>query len=213
MKFTDSAVLLAGVTAYLFCSSSAYTNGYFQIFNLDSDVLDRNFHQAMYSGMILNLLGIMMIPIAIAGTIFLYSTIVLEIKRKISKNFSFGRKLVRLKKILGMKTKKVRPIESYYKKLFKKSGVAVFISTGFILAMLNFEINGRDSALKIKEKIVSNTYNLVSVEVDKKIYEVAHLYCGSRNCAGQIASTGEILYYPQKGFVYSTYNEVTVQPE
>ncbi|WP_284193860.1 hypothetical protein, partial [Vibrio zhanjiangensis] len=55
MKLVDSAGIAALLTAYLYCVSTAFTHGYFNTLGLDSDLLDRNFHQIIYSGLIQSL--------------------------------------------------------------------------------------------------------------------------------------------------------------
>lgn len=71
MKLTDSAIILAGITAYLYCSSTAYTYGYLQYFELNAEVLDRNFHQTLYDGLIRNIAVLFLAPFALLFTLLL----------------------------------------------------------------------------------------------------------------------------------------------
>ncbi len=58
IKLIDSATCIAVLTSYFYCISTAYTNGYLAVFGLDNDLLDRNFHQVIYSGFISGYVGI-----------------------------------------------------------------------------------------------------------------------------------------------------------
>ena len=50
----DSAIFLAGFTAVLYAWSTAYYNGYLHVLHLDSDMMERSFHQVIYNGLLIS---------------------------------------------------------------------------------------------------------------------------------------------------------------
>ncbi|OUS29197.1 hypothetical protein A9Q99_08770 [Gammaproteobacteria bacterium 45_16_T64] len=197
MKLTDSALILAGITASLYCASTAYNHGYIGAFTLDSDVLDRNFHQSIYHGMILSLKLIISIPLAWAGVIYVHSLYVMTLSSYLGKGFAYGRKVVNLKKKIRSPTKKNSPVEKVHWRRIRHHFLVVFVLFIFLLCLREFEKQGRASADKVLAHINADNYTTVKPKDSPETY--AYLYCGSRNCAGLKPDTKEIFYFPQVG--------------
>lgn len=126
IKFLDSAVILTIITAFLYSASTAYTHGYFGILNLDSDVLDRNFHQILYHGMILNIWTFLTVPLVVALTITTHGAFVTQMSRYVRKSFANGRKLSLLRKKLRLNIRKYNSLELIYSNRIKVGCVFFF---------------------------------------------------------------------------------------
>ncbi len=63
MGLLNSAGLIVLTTAFLFASSTAYTSALLRRLGLDSDLMERSFHQVLYHGFIINLLFLMALPL------------------------------------------------------------------------------------------------------------------------------------------------------
>ena len=202
-KFIDGAILLAIVTAFLFCSSTAYTHGYFIYLHLDSDVLDRNFHQALYKGLILNFEELFALSILAVALFYFRVQYVSLLSDYVNKSFNHGRKLIKIRqtirKLSGFRNNKETVIVKRYK-LFQKRSVVAFVSIFvFLLSMAGHERNGQADAKKALDSIERGLFTIATFKSNKETTKVAYLYCGSRNCAGLDIKTNEIVYFPQQG--------------
>ena len=78
MKYSISgSTLLSLITGYLFCASTARYHGYIKTLRLDSDVLDRNFHQVMHDGMLTTVFPFITFLFVIAVLFLMYSYVIL----------------------------------------------------------------------------------------------------------------------------------------
>ena len=75
-KFIDSAVLLAVSTALLFSWGTANYHGFLIATKLDSDMMERNFHQVIYEGLILAFSPVLLSLILISIVLFFYAHII-----------------------------------------------------------------------------------------------------------------------------------------
>ncbi|WP_330924890.1 hypothetical protein [Candidatus Sororendozoicomonas aggregata] len=208
MKISDSAFFLAGITAFLYCSSTAYTHGYFGVLGLDSDVLDRNFHQILYHGMIENLELIMLLPfIFICGVLFIYfyvttlNPVLIKISEKVIKKTN-------LKNKRKERSEDEIKIDEKYERLLRKSLIFCFAFTVFFSIMIKNEREGRDAANNALKMLDDKSYHKVKIFKNGENLEFAFLYCGARNCAGIEPESREIIYFPQNGHSYSQPNEI-----
>jgi len=207
MRLLDSAIALAMITAYLFCASTAYVHGYFNTLSLDSDVLDRNFHQVLYHGMILNLTYLFLLPLFF----FVYNNIKKQSAQFSSKaaknNFGLAKKIVKCQQFL-----KVRPInrnliiQSYQKKE-KHSRIVFLIFIVFIISMYSFESSGKNSASEKLDNIKNNKFNSIRFNLSTPRNQYALLFCGSRNCVAYDTKNNENFYFQQKDFRYKKHSE------
>ena len=207
MKIIDSAVILTLITAFLYCASTAYIHGYFDVLHLDSDVLDRNFHQILYHGMILNIWTFLTIPFLIAAIITVHSTFFIELSRYVNKNYSSGKEIVQLRKKLRLKRKQPTTIEIKHSKRIRMCW-SVFLSLfTFMTSMIYFESKGQGAAQTMQKSVEEKKYSAVRLAPKKKNKQLALLYCGARNCAALNTINNEIVYFPQKGHSQFFYKE------
>jgi len=198
MKITDSATIIASITAYFYCSSTAYNRGYLSKIGLNSELLDSNFHQAIYQGMILNIYIILYLPLALFIAILIHGTYKIELSRYVNKNFKNGRKIRKLKKTLAMSTKKNPKTEIKYKTKIYFFAFILFAIVTFMFLMHDFEKRGVESASILMIAIEDKKHDKIKYQSS----ELAYLYCGARNCAGYSIEEKEILYFPQTGHSY-----------
>jgi hypothetical protein len=202
IRYIDSAVAITFITAFLYAASTAYTHGFFYAFNLDSDILDRNFHQIIYHGMVLNIWSIFAVPFFLAIAVTIYAGYKIELSDYLKREFSNGRKIVKFKKKLKLRTRKKRAIEVYYASIIKKSWLVFTLTFIFIVCMAVFESKGKDAAAAIAESINDGTYSRVKINGKNSESDLAYLFCGIRNCAAINIGTQEIIYFPQNGHSY-----------
>ncbi len=209
IKLLDSAMLVTAITGFFYSASTAYAHGLFFILHLDSDVLDRNFHQIIYSGMILSIFILFFAPFVLALLRTTYSWYVIALSNYIREGIGKGRKVVNLKKKLSMRTRKRTPIEERYFIILKPYWLVAFGIMVFIFLMVIFERQGRTAAQITLDSIESNTYNIVKFKDDGVVETLAFLYCGARNCAGMDVKTKGIRYFPQSGHYYKQVEKVS----
>ncbi len=202
IKFIDSAATITGITAFLYAASTAYTHGFFYAYSLDSNILDRNFHQIIYHGMILNIQPILTIPFVVAIIVSTHSGYKIMLSDYLHKGFEKGRKVVKLKNKLQLSTRKKRPIEAHYSSVMRKFWLIFILLIIFMLSMGNFELKGKEAATAISESIKSRTFSKVYINGNNSKKELAYLYCGARNCAALSVENQEIIYFPQNGHSY-----------
>lgn len=206
MRIIDSAVIIPLVTAYFYCVSTAYLGGFFGVLHLDSDVLDRNFHQTLYHGMTLNIWTLLTLPFLMATVIMTHSAIVTQFSRYIRQSYSTGKKVIVLKSKLNLHSKRPNALERKHLKRIKISW-SVFLSCfAFLMGMVYFESEGKNAAKNIEKSIHDNKYNSVRISPKDSNKKFALLYCGTRNCAAKNIKTNEIEYFPQKRYSYLAYN-------
>ena len=72
----DSAVFIAGFTALLYTWSTAHYHGFLGTLRLDADMMERSFHQVIYSGLLISFAPVIIILILSALILYLYSFMV-----------------------------------------------------------------------------------------------------------------------------------------
>jgi len=201
-KSFNSALLLTSVTAFLYASSTAYTYGYFRVLDLDGNVLDRNFHQIIYHGMILNIRTVILAPLILAFFVTIHSSFKIELSQFISRNFSNGRKLVKIKKRLYLATKKKNKlVREHGRKIFSFWVTALGVLTIF-MGLVIFEKQGVNSAEELISEIKKGDFNSVRLKDKPGDESLAYLFCGARNCAVYNNETNKIVYFAQNEFSY-----------
>ena len=202
MKFLDGAIILAFITAFLFCASTAFTHGFLDTFHLDADVLDRDFHIILYDGFLKCIFPIVVGPFLLLVASVARSALILELSGLIKKSkFKFKRRVYKTLIFLNIRRKKINEklVEHHYRLNIRLGTIALFAIV-FLCMMWRLENKGTKAAELIIESIKNNTY----VEVDSLAINrqgLAFLYCASRNCAGVDVKTKEIVYFPQEGHV------------
>ena len=202
----NSAVFLAASVGFLYCAGAARLGGYFSTLGLDADVLDRDFHQSLYAGLLISFDSIFFFLFAYVGALFLYSYAFLpslvDWLRKTRANklryLRARRRWVRKRKDTAIeRLQKLRTAQAL--------GYAVLGSI-FILFLAHFEAGGKREALAILKQIESgkplNSSNIIRVKIEDQPKTLFYLGCGSRNCAGIDLMSKTIYYFPQNGHSY-----------
>lgn len=198
-KFIDSAILLGVCTALLFSWSTAHYHGFLVVAKLDADLMERSFHQVIYSGLVLSILPLFITLFFISAILFLYSHVVVhEYVNYVRKNFKNKRKVVKLRKYwIG---KRVSPqIEKKEKRRFNYFALLFVIATAFLLSLVFFENKGNKHAkASLKEyEEKTNKNNLISVPFKSGKKTLYYLGCGAKNCAGIEKGTNKVFYFQQ----------------
>lgn len=207
MKIIDSAIVLALMTAFLYCASTAYTYGYFGVFFLDSDLLERNFHQIIYYGMLKSIWFLLTIVFFLALFVTINSVCTTEISRYMNKKENKEKKLSKFINKLKSKNKLLTDLEQTHFKRTKKSWAVFFSFLTFILVMAYIESKGIDAAKNMKITIKEGKYRAVKLGIKQDSKPFALLYCGARNCAALNPRNDEIKYFPQKEHTQFLYKE------
>lgn len=205
-KFLDSALLLASATTFLYCAGSAYYGGYLGVFHLDADVLDRNFHQILYTGFYISF-G----PVGLASSFyiawrFIYSHVALpDVIEWAGHSAARKRKLLKIKTaLLGNRKDPPRVTQEKRKTIVLAFYFILFIA--FILSLGYFEIQGKkeaNAALRSIERKQESPANIIYVKIDTEIKQLYFLFCGARNCAAIEHATKRVYYFPQNGHSYT----------
>lgn len=206
----DGGVFLAAATAFLYCASTAHFHGYLRPLQLDSDVLDRNFHQVLYTGLLISFVPSVITLLFYGVARFLYSHVLLPSLRE---SFALLRRFTRLKrKLLGKRRRKGSPLEREQKQHTMQVLAYVGVATAFIIALAFFETRGEKEANKTLARLNNNSTfvpEIVRVKVDDEAKSLFYLTCGARNCAAIDATTKVVYYFPQNGH---SYHYVTLPP-
>ena len=200
MKIFESVLFLTLVTAILFCSSTAFTHGYFNILELDSDLLERSFHQTLYQGMYLilsKLFILFIILIVITSVHYILRLLFQEQSNVDNNNHLFPFNLLYTSTI-----KDGRRLEAKYTRIILYFLTALILLVLFAILMNTFETKGKNQAYKIKRDIKDSKFGYVTFTADKKDKKLAYLYCGNRNCAAFDTELKGIKYFPQNGHYY-----------
>lgn len=212
-KTTDSAILLAVTTAVLYSWSTARYHGFLSTVGLDADTMERNFHQVIYSGMVVSFDEILLVLLSLTAFLFVWARAIVpgyvDYVRKSIKN---KRKIIKIKKrIIGNRKAPLFETSS----IKKSNNVAIYcvISFMFIFSLVYFERQGRDaanSALKAHFSDEKSGIQEIIVKINKSEKTLSFLACGGRNCAAIESETNKIFYFPQSLGYELTYKEKNI---
>ncbi|MFU2511227.1 hypothetical protein [Pseudoalteromonas sp. ASV78] len=206
MKILDSAAILAFITAFLYCVSTAYTYGYFGVLFLDSDLLERNFHQIMYHGLLQSFPILLTILFFCAISVTIHSAFTTGLINYVIKNENKEKFVSKLVQKLKPKNKHLTVLEQTHSKRVKKIWIVFSLFFIFTLLMAYIESKGVDSAKNMKNSIKEGKYRAVKLSVKQGDKPFALLYCGARNCAAIDPENKEIKYFPQKEHTHFFYD-------
>lgn len=197
-----SAVLLAGTTAFLYCASTAYFGGYLGMLKLDADVLDRNFHQVLYSGMLVAFAPVSWILCTAFLLCTIYTTVVFGLLRPyLKRGVSEKRRILAIKHVFTSRSRG-SPQEQAMKRRTRAVFTCLLVLSAFLLTLAHLERKGRRSAQEMLQRLgqgKAQVSQMVRVKIEDQPRTLAHLMCGARNCAGLEVPTGTVYYYPQTG--------------
>lgn len=196
MRLVDSAGVAAILTAYLYSVSTAFRHGYFNALGLDSDLLDRNFHQIIYSGLVQSLTDFILLATAVFIFVMVYTTWRVYLSYYIRRGFLFGRRFVRLKKILRISTKKPTKLEAKYQRHFYFSLIALVLTFIFFIVLVMHERKGARRAESVVDAISKGDVTILNS--GNYGNDLVFLYCGIRNCAGYDMKEDKLIYVSQQ---------------
>lgn len=194
----DSAVFLAGFTAVLYTWSTAYYNGFLGVLRLDADMMERSFHQVIYSGLLISFAPALLILIFSAFLSYLYSHGLLPAYIDwVRKSIQSKRKAVKLRRFWFGK-RNSPPIELRAKAFFTKIALLTLLGILYVTSLVYFEFEGKKGAKELIEAHMAgkNKPNqMIKTRINKEEKSLIFLGCGTRNCAGIEEKTNLIFYY------------------
>jgi len=208
-KPIDSAIVLAISTAILYSWSTANFHGYLTTAKLDSDMMERSFHQVIYSGLVLSFGPILFALISYACALFVYSHAIFPCYIDyVRSGIGAKRKVVKFRRFwVG---KRIAPaIERREKSRFNKVGVYTLLALLFIISLVYFEKKGSLQANEVLGNYLTNNEKsdgIIEVNINNTKKIMRFLACGEKNCAGIEVDSRRIYYFPQSSgfsFVYS----------
>jgi hypothetical protein len=181
---TDSAIVLAVTTAFLYAASMARYTGYLTEMKLDADVLSRDFHQILYEGFIAVWSLIFLLIFVVALALVIHRHLASKKRIRLESNTQLDRDVGRL--LMGL--------------------VAASL---LIVVLYGFHVNGNRLAYAVQKQLDVCAKKLpcpglINVYLDGNKETLLFLACGARNCAGIDPLTNVAYYFPQNGhsFVY-----------
>lgn len=205
MGLLNSAGLIVLTTAFLFASSTAYTSALLRRLGLDSDLMERSFHQVLYHGFIINIVFLMALPVALFFITFIAYEVKMEMHRTFrasnNKRFSNARRILKPLRKVGVRFRR----ESYIMRRLGNIKLATWLTLSCavlcIFIIVSHERQGGIDALAHIEEIKNGDAPLVYIDGDEKGYPF--LYCGAKNCAAYDAVNNRVKYFPQNIFSIS----------
>lgn len=195
----DSAIFLAGFTASLYAWSTASYQGFLSVLHLNPDMMERNFHQVIYSGLLIAFAPALIMLIIATATLYFYSHAILPSYIDwVRKSISSKRKAIKLRRFWYGK-RNSPPIEVQAKSLFTKFFLITIFGISFALSLAYFEKLGSKKAeklIKLHQEGMNNVGSLVLASVGDQTKKLLFLACGSANCAGIEIGTDEVFYFP-----------------
>lgn len=215
MGLLNSAGLIVLTTAFLFASSTAYTNAFLRRLGLDSDLMERSFHQVIYHGFVINLTFFMILPFML----FLMAFFAYEIKSGMhrafrasnDRRFVYARRFLKPLRRVGIKFRQ----ESYTMRRLGSiklvTWMALVSCVLCILVIVRHERQGGVDAAKQIERIKGGDVSLVYIDNDETGYPF--LYCGAKNCAAYDKEKELVKYFTQDRFSVSRVETSKFKPE
>ena len=202
----ESGVVLAAITALLYCIGTAKFSGYTNTLGLNDNILDRNFQQVLYQGFLDSFLQLFVALMSYSAYRFFYSDVILpDVESWLKHSRQRKKRYIKFKHWWNGKRKDSVVVQNAkrHTRIFFK---ITFALLALFLSLAYFEFQGRDAAnVVIKElKDASHIPNIrfISVRMDEKPMKLYFLGCGDRNCAGIDVSTKIIYYFPQNNITY-----------
>lgn len=202
----DSAVVLAAFTAILYTWSTAAYNGFLGGMHLDPGVMERSFHQVIYSGLLLAFAPVLLILCICASVLFFYSHLLLPSYIDwVRGSFKAKRKAIKFRRFwLGKRSSP--PVEQRAKSMFATVAVLAVLGIFYITSLVYFEHKGGEKAKSlIKSHMAgdSKRTEIVAAQIGQSIKSLRFLACGSNVCAGIEEKTNQIYYFSStSGYSY-----------
>ncbi|MES9906531.1 MAG: hypothetical protein ABW168_28100 [Sedimenticola sp.] len=202
-KLADSVILLALGTAILFCSGTAYYHGYVTTLDLETQIIERGFHQTLYQGLMLTILPAIYLSLVAFPLFYFYSHGLLQLYVDLLEGkYSRKKKLIKIKKIwLGKK--KDRQIQINAKKQTTHVLIISIAVLSFIFSMFLLEKKGRNEAKEVMALTSAGKaakQKTITARIDGQKIDLQLLICGARNCAGLKMNDKNIYYFTHTSF-------------
>lgn len=196
---SDSAIVLAILTAALYCIGTAHFYGLLNTLNTDPYLIDRNFHQIIYYGA-LTLFNAISRPLIYILTFLmtLYIAVAIGI---LEYNWTYRRKkrLVRLRA-------KIRKLNFPKNSMLRFSISACTTIIVIIFILIYFQLLGREDALDfindIKDKNTKDPQK-ITIKVDSSEIELFRVACGSNFCLGLEEAKMQIRIFDKNTALYT----------
>jgi len=208
----DSALLLAGCTAFLYAAGTAHFHGYLETLRLDTEVLDRNFHQTLYTGFLVSVLPVSVGLILYATARMAFSHVVLPSHVDwLRQGRRSKRKFLSLRRQF-MGKRRASKEEQRQKRASLHVLRFVAVPLVLLLSLAHFEQGGKRAAVGILQRISDGRIDpteVSAVKLQDQTVKLLVLTCGARNCAGVDPVTGTVYYFPQNGHSFQHPHAVT----
>ncbi len=160
--------------------------------------MERNFHQVIYSGLLISFVPIITILLLAWTALLIWSHLILPtyvdwIRRK----FSHRRKMVKFRRFWFGRRNEAE-IEKSAKSLFTRVSIGLLLSVFYILSLIYFESIGTNKAEVVLDNHNSSknkTEHMIQVEIENKLKKLRFLACGARTCAGIEEETNLVYYF------------------
>lgn len=211
-RFINSAVALTATTAFLYTIGTAKYGGYLSTLLLDNNVLDRNFHQVLYSGFLTLFFPIAIIGLVYLGGSYIYSHGILPtVIDWLRGSISAKRRFIPIRKFFFGKRKDTA-MEKQAKRRTLHAGIAIIVLFTLLITLVNIEQQGAQEARKVIAKLDSGKFapsEFIEITIDGNPNRLIHLACGSRNCAAINPDTRVVTYFPQQVYSYELASQKT----
>lgn len=222
MKFEDflknSAVFITLITAFFYCCSAIYIDGFLRVLGLDSDVLERSFHSIVFHGFTLVIDIWLYAVLSLAVFYWVRAVIGIEVNKYFLNRARLKRVLKYKRKLylsLNIRTRKLNYFERPYLFAFFKAFLVFLFCFCLVFILARYQVLGKERAYavqnQLKEEMAerntseskaqqlqpSKIVSSLKAELNGPLYL---LYCGSRMCAGFDLESEEIVYFPQSGY-------------
>ena len=207
-KPIDSAILLAVCTALLYSWSTANYHGFLTVVGLDSDMMERSFHQVIYSGLIVSFGPIFLMLFLAASALYLWSHAILPSYIDWVRGSIKSKRRVIKFRCYWIGKRVTTTIEKQEKRRFNHAALYSLSCLAFIISLVYFEDKGQKQAKDIIAKHMAGENSpgsMVSVVISKNDKTLRYLSCGAKNCAGIEEKSNRIYYFFQStghSFIY-----------
>ncbi|ATD07094.1 hypothetical protein SIO17_08605 [Pseudoalteromonas piscicida] len=212
-KPIDSAIFLAVCTALLYSWSTANYHGFLISVRLDSDMMERSFHQVIYGGLIISFGPILLTLVVASLSLYFWSHAILPSYIDwVRGSIRSKRRVIKFRRYwIG---KRISPaIEKQEKSRFNRITFYSLAGLAFIFSLAYFENKGQQQAAEILEKHMADdnsSGSMITVFINKSEKTLRYLGCGAKNCAGIEEKSNKVYYFSQSSGYSFTYTPKNV---
>ena len=201
-KLIDSALILTALTAILYSSGTAYHNGMLATLSLSPALLEKSFHQLLYTGFLQACIPLFIIT----ATIVVFLTLVSElyfplVQRLYNKSFSWKKRIIKFLKRFSYNHETER-IKRARAKTYS-SLLVFFVLVGVLSFLRCLEIKGAQQGqeyLSVIGKKECDKDNIIIEKTSNKAF--CTIACGTNHCAVVDQETGISVYLSPDEFTF-----------